>query len=335
MVNFAWPWVFWLLPFPYFIYRLAPRARKYDAALFVPFYREVRSFEEKQHPAVQSSGVKTLLLLLVWCLLVLSASRPQWTGDPVALPVTGRDLMLAVDISGSMQQDDMVVRGRQVSRLALVKEVVNEFIERRAGDRIGLLLFGTEAYIQAPLTFDRRTVRTLLNEAQIGFAGEKTSIGDAVGLAVKHLQGRPDDSRVLILLTDGRNTAGKVDPLQAAKLAARTGMKIYTIGVGAEEMVVRDFFGIRRVNPSADLDEEGLREMADLTGGKYFRARDPAELEQVYALIDELEPAAQEDETFRPVKSLYYWPLAGGLVLSFIMTLLYMPFSVRRQSGEG
>lgn len=331
MLNFAWPWAFWLLPLPLFVYRLAPRARKYDAALFVPFYREVLFWEEKQYTAARTSSVKIIFLLLAWCLLVLAVSRPQWTGDPVALPASGRDLLLAVDISGSMRQDDMIIDGRPVSRLDLIKQVVNDFIERRVGDRIGLLLFGTEAYVQAPLTFDRRTVKTLLNEAQIGFAGEKTSIGDVIGLAVKHLQNRPDDSRVLILLTDGSNTAGNVEPLQAAKLAAETGVKIYTIGVGAEEMTVRDFFGVRRVNPSADLDEEVLEKIANLTGGKYFRARNPEELEQVYTAIDELEPVEQESEIFRPIKALYYWPLAGALILSFILTLLHAPLPFRSQ----
>jgi len=329
MLNFAWPWAFWLLPLPFFMYKLVPKARKYDAALFVPFYRDVLFFEDKQYTAVRSSVVKIIILLLSWCLLVLAVSRPQWTGDPVALPASGRDLLLAVDISGSMKQDDMVINGKQVSRIALVKYVVNDFIERRVGDRIGLLLFGTEAYIQVPLTFDRQTVRTLFNEAQIGFAGEKTSIGDALGLAVKHLQDRPEDSRVLILLTDGSNTAGNVDPLQAAKLAVQTEVKVYTIGVGADEMMIRDFFGVRRVNPSADLDEETLQEIAHLTGGQYFRARNPDELEQVYTIIDTLEPAEQESEIYRPIKALYYWPLAGALIFSFITALLYVPFPFR------
>ena len=334
MLNFAWAWAFWLLPLPFFMYKLVPRARKYDAALFVPFYRDVLSFEDMQYTAVRSGVIKVMLLILVWFLLVLAVSRPQWTGDPVALPASGRDLLLAVDISGSMKQDDMIINGKQVSRIALVKYVVNDFIGRRAGDRIGLLLFGTEAYVQAPLTFDRQTVKTLFNEAQIGFAGQKTSIGDAIGLAVKHLQDRPDESKILILLTDGSNTAGNVEPLQAAKLAAQTGVKIYTIGVGADEMMIRDFFGARRVNPSADLDEETLQEIAKATGGQYYRARNPEELEQVYDLINKIEPVEQENETFRPIKALYYWPLAGALLLSFMIALFYVPFPFRwRRKG--
>jgi Ca-activated chloride channel family protein len=331
MMQFVWPWAFWLLPLPFLVYKGLPKARKYDAALYVPFYHDVVGFEAKQYSSARTGFIKVLLLMLMWCLLVLAISRPQWIGEPIALPSSGRDLMLAVDISGSMKIDDMIMDGKQVERITLVKKVVNEFVERRTGDRVGLLLFGTEAYLQVPLTFDRKTVKTLFNEAQLGFAGEKTSIGDAIGLAVKRLKERPDDSRVLILLTDGMNTAGKVEPVQAAQLAAQTNVKIYTIGVGADEMIVRDFFGSRRINPSAELDEETLQEIADLTGGKYFRARDPEELEKIYQLIDKLEPVKQEDETFRPVKALFYLPLAGALILSFLAACRHIPFFSRRK----
>lgn len=326
MLNFLWPWAFWLLPLPLLVYFLLPRSRKQEAALFVPFYQDVLSFEQQNELSSGSSLVKALLLLLIWSLLVAAVSRPQWVGDPIAMPTVGRDLMLAVDISGSMAQEDMMIGRQQVSRIDLVKKVANEFIERRIGDRIGLLLFGTEAYIQAPMTFDRQTVKILFNEAQIGFAGTKTSIGDAIGLAVKRLKDRPDDNRILILLTDGSNTAGSIEPLKATELAAQTGVRIYTIGVGADEMVIRSLFGSQRINPSADLDEDTLQKIAELTNGKYFRARNPGELEEIYLLIDELEPLQQESEIFRPVKTLFYLPLAGALLLSFLMGLL-IPFN--------
>lgn len=327
MIDFIWIWAFWLLPLPILVHWGLPKAKKQDAALYVPFYRDVAGFDARLAPPVRTGAIKAILLILVWCLLILALSRPQWVGEPIALPASGRDLMLAVDISGSMEEyQDMIIDGQQVSRIAMAKKVVNEFIERRAGDRIGLLLFGTQAYLQAPLTFDRKTVKILFNEAQVGFAGEKTSIGDALGLAVKRLKERPDESRVLILLTDGQNTAGEVEPLQAAKLAAQTGIKVYTIGVGADEMMVRTFFGTRRINPSAELDEATLQQIAEMTGGQYFRARDPEELEKVYQKIDELEPVDQEAETFRPVKALYYLPLSAALLLSFLTALLRMPF---------
>jgi len=323
MLSFAWPWAFLLLPLPLLIYFTWPRAGREEAALLVPFFREVASLAPR---AAAKGGLRRpgllLLLTLIWLLLVAALARPQWVGGPTALPVVGRDLMVAVDISGSMAQEDMVVGASQVSRLDLVKKVVGDFLDRRVGDRVGLLLFGTEAYIQAPLTFDRQTVKILLNEALIGFAGKQTSLGDAILLAVKHLKDRPASSRVLILLTDGTNTAGKVEPLTAADLAGKTGVRIYTIGVGAAEMVVQTFFGDQRVNPSADLDENTLGKIATATGGRYFRARDSAELAEIYQVIDHLEPVEQASEIYRPIQSFFYWPLAGALGLSFLVALL-------------
>jgi len=319
MLNLIWPWVLWLLPLPLLAYFLLPKSGRREAALFVPFYQDVLSFEkETDHSGSGRRIDRWLFLLSIWILLVTASARPQWVGVPVPLPSVGRDLMLAVDISGSMAQEDMVLNGDRVTRLDLVKYVVNDFIERRVGDRVGLLLFGTEAYIQTPLTFDRKTVRVLLDEALIGFAGKKTSIGDAIGLAVKRLRERPDDNRTLILLTDGSNTAGSVDPLTASELAAKNKVRIHTIGVGADEMVVHGIFGSQRVNPSADLDEETLQKIAEQTGGRYFRARNPQELEKIYRLIDEIEPIEQESEIFRPVKSLFHLPLAAALILSFL-----------------
>jgi len=335
MIHLVWPWVFWLLPLPVLVYKAIPKAREYDTALYVPFYQDIVAFESEHHRPARAGIINVILLIVIWCLLVLALSRPQWIGDPVALPASGRDLLLAVDISGSMAQEDMIMDGKQVSRITLVKKVVNDFIDRRTGDRVGLLLFGTEAYIQVPLTFDRETVKTLFNEAQLGFAGKQTSIGDAIGLAVKRLKERPDNSRVLILLTDGRSNAGKVEPVQAAQLAAQTGVKIYTIGVGADEMMVRDLFGYRRVDPSIDLDEETLQKIADLTGGRYFRARNPEELEEIYKVIDKLEPVEQEAETFRPVKALFYLPLSWALMISFLAACLHIPFiSWPKRSGR-
>ncbi|NTV14610.1 MAG: VWA domain-containing protein [Desulfobulbaceae bacterium] len=323
MLSFAWPWAFLLLPLPLLVYFGMPRAGREEPALLVPFFREVAALTPR--PVTRGGGQRTgllLLLVLIWFLLVSAGARPQWLGGPAALPAVGRDLMLAVDISGSMAQEDMVIGMTPVARLDLVKKVVGDFLARRVGDRVGLLLFGTEAYLQAPLTFDRQTVKTLLNEALIGFAGKKTSLGDAIMLAVKHLKDRPAASRVLILLTDGSNTAGNIAPLTAADLAAQSGVRIYTVGVGAAEMVVRTFFGNQRVNPAADLDEPTLAQIAAATSGRYFRARDSAELEKIYQVIDQLEPVAQESEIYRPVQSLYYWPLAGALALSFLVALL-------------
>jgi Ca-activated chloride channel family protein len=190
--------------------------------------------------------------------------------------------------------------------------------------------------VQAPLTFDLDTVGRFLHEAQIGFAGEETAIGDAIGLAIKRLRERPGERHVLILLTDGANTAGNVTPAEAAKLAAENNIMIYTVGVGADELILPGpfggNFGARRVNPSRDLDEDALKNIAAVTGGKYFRARNPEELAGIYRLLDSLEPVADKTQTFRPQRSLFYWPLAAALLLSFIAALQAAPWRIRASS---
>lgn len=322
MLEFAWPWLFLLIPLPVLIYWLAPRREHQDIAVQVPFYGVLaQAMTPSSRGRLGSQWVHKLLLLLVWVLCVIAAARPQWIGDPIALPATGRDLLLAVDISGSMETPDMTLDGRNLQRIDVVKYVVSDFVERRQSDRLGLILFGSQAYLQAPLTFDRETVRELLQEAQLGFAGQQTAIGDAIGLAVKRLRDRPSDSRVLILLTDGANTAGEVEPRQAADLAKLAGIKIYTVGVGADEMVQQTLFGRRKINPSADLDEGTLRYIAEQTGGRYFRARNPQELIEIYGELDQLEPVEQNDATFRPINALYYWPLACAFILSLVLAL--------------
>lgn len=242
--------------------------------------------------------------------------------------------MLAVDLSGSMEADDMVIGNRQVSRLAAVKAVAGEFIDRRVGDRLGLILFGDRAYLQTPLTLDRKTVKTLLQESAIGLAGKKTAIGDAIGLAVKRLRNEPEQNRVLILLTDGSNTAGSIEPLKAADLAAQEKIRIYTIGVGADSRMVRDLFG-RQQAVSADIDEETLQAISDKTGGSYYRARDVESLLQIYSLLDEVEPIADDVEVYRPINELYFWPLSIAMVLSILLALSklsLLSFLLRREA---
>jgi Ca-activated chloride channel family protein len=318
-LEFAWPWLFAVLPLPLLVAWLMPQASGMPGtALRVPFYAALSSVSTGgQSPP---SRGRLLLAALAWVLLVFAAARPQFVGPPVRLPVTGRDLLLAVDISGSMETEDMQLGERVTDRLTAVKAVAGEFIEQRKGDRLGLILFGDQAYMQAPLTFDRETVHTLLNESAIGLAGKSTAIGDAIGLAVKRLRERPAENRVLILLTDGANTSGSVDPLKAADLAAHEGVRIYTIGVGADEMLVRGFFGTQRV-ASTELDEATLTAIAQKTGGQYFRARDIDSLQKIYALLDKLEPVSRDEETFRPVHELYAWPLSGALLLTALLAL--------------
>lgn len=318
MWQLAWPWMLLLLPLPWIVRRyVAPDPQDKDAALRTPLARE---FSVASGPGRLGGPQPWRLALLgaIWALVLLAAARPQHVGEPVALPVTGRDLLMAVDLSGSMEERDFQLGGEWVDRLTATKAVAKDFIERRVGDRIGLILFGRETYLQTPLTFDRATVQTLLDEAVIGLAGTETAIGDAIGLAIRTLTdaGIEQNRRVLVLLTDGANTAGAIDPLKAAELARQRGMVIYTVGIGADAVLVRSLFGVRRINPSSDLDEETLTTIAEGTGGAYFRARDVEAFERIYGILDELEPAAAEESGFRPVIEYFHWPLGAALALA-------------------
>lgn len=330
MLEFQASWVFYCLPLPLLVYWLVPRAQQQQTAIRVPFYQQLGALESQQQNAINKKPLRILSSLVIWCCLITAAASPTWIGDPITLPANGRDLMLAIDLSESMQIEDMQIRGEQTNRLIAVKAVMDDFIARRKGDRIGLILFGSKAYVQAPLTFDRATVQRFLRESQIGFAGGSTAIGDTLGLAVKRLRKRPGDRHVLVLLTDGANTSGEVQPLAAAKFAADNNIIVYTIGVGADEMVTPGIFGSsfgsRTVNPSADLDEKTLQQIASLTGGRYFRARSPEQLINIYQLLDQLEPVEDNQQTFRPSKNLFYWPLGAALLLSLLVATLLLPW---------
>ena len=319
MLQIEWPLVLLALPLPLLVYLLLPPGGLQSrSALRVPVIDDYR-FAGRTSPVLRPRRWRQWLAVLAWLLLVLAASRPQWLGEAVTLPVSGRDLMLAVDLSDSMRTADFRIDGEQVNRLQATRQVASQFIERRRGDRLGLILFGTRAYLQVPLTFDNHTVIRLLQEAALGLAGERTAIGDAIGLAIKRLDLEADNSRVLVLMTDGANTAGEVAPLKAAQLAAERGLKIYTIGIGADQDIETSWFGIRRRSPSAQLDEESLRAIAQQTGGQYFRARDSEELEQIYRLLDELEPMPRDSEKLRSVSALFVWPLGIALALAAML----------------
>ncbi|MCP4044794.1 MAG: VWA domain-containing protein [Gammaproteobacteria bacterium] len=328
----AWPWLLLLAPLPWLLRLLIPPSSSSDLqALRVPWFSSVAGSGKSgwmRRPWL------ALVATLIWLLLVVAASRPQWVGEIESLPVTGRDLLLAVDISGSMDTQDMILKKTAVNRLKVVKKVAGEFIQRRHGDRVGLILFGSRAYLQTPLTFDTETTATLLDESEIGLAGRETAIGDAIGLAVKRLRDDAASDRVLVLLTDGANTSGEVQPLQAAEFAARDGLTVYTVGVGADEMMVQDFFGSRVVNPSADLDEDTLRSIAEQTGGRYFRARDARGLERIYEILDELEPVESDVEIIRPIDELFFWPMGLAYTFALLAALITIrPIKFRMPSS--
>ena len=319
MIHFAWPWMLLCLPLPLLLARLLPPLQPQGAALFLPFAASV--VEAPASFALRRPGARRLLLALIWLLLILAALRPQWLDQPQPVPTTGRRLLLAVDVSGSMATPDMA---RGASRLDVVKQVAGDFIQHRHGDQVGLILFGTQPYLQAPLTADLDTAGQFLREAQVGVAGPQTAIGDAIGLAIKRLRDGSNDAgatsmknTVLILLTDGGNDAGMMDPVEAAKVAAESGLRIYTIGVGAAAQ--GGFFGS---SGNTDLDETTLKAIASTTCGQYFRATDAEALQQVYRAIDQLEPAAGAEQWYRPTTEWFHWPLGLALLLSLPAVLL-------------
>lgn len=336
MLSLAYPWVLLLILAPLLLQWKKPTAHTVDAPVFpVGHWLSDLPGVSRQGNAVPRWH--TLVLLLAWVLLVLALARPQHVGEQVQMPVSGRDLMLVVDISPSMEERDMVIHSRSINRLQAVKRVLNEFIARREGDRLGLILFGTEPYVQAPLTFDLETLETLLQESGIGMAGRATAIGDAVGLATKRLRDRPQQQRVVVLLTDGANTAGQITPDKATEIAAAAGVRLYTIGIGADSMIQRGMLGSRRVNPSRDLDENLLTRMAQQTGGEYFRARSLPELELIYETINKLEPIELDGKFYRPVTDLFFWPtgMAAALWLSLFLVLRPMGKFIRARQHSG
>jgi len=325
MYSLAWPWMLLALPLPLLVRKLIPAMTgSVDAGLKVPSLTGFDLLTDRSE-VEQLLNWRFWVMVVAWLLLVLASARPERIGDELDVQVSGRNLMLAVDLSGSMDAKDFVLGNRKVDRLTATKAVASDFISRREGDRIGLILFGEKAYLQVPLTLDRETVKVLLLEAFIGLAGEKTAIGDAITLAVKRIyeQGENANEQILVLLTDGANTAGSVLPIRAAELAQQIGLRVYTIGIGADTMVVNSpLGGTRRTNPSSDLDEETLNEIAKLTGGRYFRARDTAALQEIYRILDKMEPVEEPEAGFRPVKSMYQWPLGGAIVLASFLALL-------------
>lgn len=319
-MEFLWPLAFLLLPLPLVIrWLMKPAEVPMTGALKVPFFNRLNRSARGGGPGSATNWLRLMTATLVWLLLVTALARPVHVGPEVPLPIEGRNVMMAIDLSGSMGQEDFAIDGRPSTRLAVVKDAAQDFITRRKGDRIGLVLFSDRAYLQAPLTFDRKVVGKLLDEAHVGLTGRETAIGDAIAVSVKRLKDRPADSRVLILLTDGASNAGAMDPLTAAKVANDLGIRVYTIGVGAGQQTIETAFGRQIVDLSRDLDEATLKRIADETGGRYFRARDLAGLSQIYTEIDRLEPVQDKPKTVRPSVALFQWPLGAALVLTILL----------------
>jgi Ca-activated chloride channel family protein len=320
MIESAFPWALLALPVPLLVWWMLPRApREGGAALRVPFLSTLRRLPASQSAKPARSFAVVAAKTAIWLLLIAAAAQPRWVGEPQPVASNGRDLMLALDLSASMAAPDYSVHGRRVDRHTIVNAVAKDFVGRREGDRVGLILFGSRAYLQAPLTLDRDSIVEMLDQSEVGLAGRETAIGDAIGLAVKHLRDRPAEHRVLVLLSDGESNAGVLDPVAAADLATQTGVRVYTIGIGAEERTIQTPFGPRVIGGGSGLDEQTLAEVATRTGGQYFRARDTESLVTVYRQIDALEPSEGEAAFVRPMRALFHLPLAAAFAVGTLL----------------
>jgi Ca-activated chloride channel family protein len=333
MLEFHWPWMALLLIAPLLIRSLWSRptdeghksVEGTQTTLLHPSLSHLgEAFSIRKPKQPLSRRLHGWLLYLFWALLVAALMRPQWLEPHTENRTEGYDLMLAVDTSRSMTALDFTLDDKQVSRMQVVKGVVSKFIKARRGDRVGLVIFGSRAFVLSPLTFDLNAVDKLLNELVPAIAGPATAMGDAMGLGVKKLRDRPEGSRVLILVTDGKNEGGIIPPLKAAELAQREGIRIYTIGVGSDEKRVKILDPEMRRYVWAEglgFDEETLQQIAQATGGAYFRATDTEALENIYRRIDELEKTEAESRTVFIPRPLYHWPLALALLCLLVLGL--------------
>lgn len=332
MFHFYWPWFSLLLPLPFIVRWIAPSKENEEGGVpeihFPAIHRIKNAFSSRQTAAKRSDRLFFLLLSLSWLFLVLALMQPEKVDQFKQVKNKGYDLLLAVDISGSMQALDFSIPSKTLSRLDATKDVVSKFVLGRQGDRVGLVTFGEHAYLHVPLTLDTISVSRMLNDTVSGMAGNATAIGDAIGLSVRTLRERPEGSRVLVLLTDGEDNASSIPPLEAAKLAKQYGIRIYTIGVGRNGMVPfpnqAGGYGMAQVS----IDEGLLKEIAAMTGGQHFMATDKRALQSVYRKINELEKTESDQTIFLIREPLYYYPL--GIAMGLLLILSLVPLLKRR-----
>lgn len=311
MLTFAYPWMAVFIILPFVVRRFAPAHKTHQLAIRVPFLQRVAEIlqQRPQKGAVIMKGgvLQTSFLWLCWLLILLTLARPQWIEDPIIRELPMRDMMLAVDLSGSMEATDFKSQdGNAISRLDAVKIVLDQFLEQRKGDRVGLIFFGSAPFLQVPFTEDLAVCRQLLKEAQVRMAGPQTAFGDAIGLAIQRFDQSEMEKRVLIVLTDGNDTASALPPSEAASIAAKNKITIYTVGVGDPEAVGEEKF-----------DEVVLKAVAEVTNGQYFYAQDGTQLQEIYQQIDQLEVQKVQTQSYRPRNELFYQPLIIVMVLVF------------------
>lgn len=312
MLHFSYPWMFLLLLLPFLVHYLAPAYREPRTAVKVPFLDLLsRLTGQQQNQAtalVRRTRLQKVQIVLVWLALVVALARPMWMDEPIVRDLPMRDLLVALDLSGSMETRDFTDESGAISdRLTAARQVLDEFLSRREGDRVGMIFFGSAAFVQAPFTEDLVVVRELLGEAQVRMLGPRTMLGDAIGVAIQLFERSEVDERVLIVLTDGNDTGSMVPPLRAAEIAADNGVTIHTVAMGDPEAAGEQA-----------LDEATLEGIAEVTGGQYFHAQDRQELEGIYQALDQLNPRKVESLSYRPEHELYFWPLGFALVLSLL-----------------
>ena len=324
MLELSHPWALLLLPLPLLVWWLAPPQRERVSALRVPFFEQIAAAAGSEARAgaivMRRRWLQMVMAIIVWALIVTGLAKPEWVGEPIMRTEAARDIMLALDLSGSMDYVDFPgEEGADVSRFEAVQRVVDRFVARRESDRIGLIVFGTKAYLQLPFTRDLETARALVDLMEVGMAGPKTALGDSIGLAISAFEKSEVDDRLLILLTDGNDTASKMTPVNAADIAKLNGVEIYTIGIGNTEATGED-----------RVDFDTLAKIARRTGGEFFNAEDEAGLEAVYRRIDESTVADVRTQSWRPRDSLVHWPVGIAVVLVLLTYALLLARSRRR-----
>lgn len=328
MLEFDYSWLFFLLPVPLVVWWLAPPYKERREAVRTPFFDQLAELTGKP-PASEAvilrrSWIQRLLLPLCWVLLIAALARPQWVEDPITKTESARDLMIAVDLSGSMEAMDFNdPSGEPIDRLSAVKMVLDDFIARRKRDRLGLIFFGTAAFLQVPFTQDHDTCRTLLEEAQVRMAGPQTMLGDAIGLAIKLFEKSKTGNRVLILMTDGNDTGSKIPPIKAAEIASQYDVTVYCVAIGDPE-----------TTGEQKLDETTLQDIASQTGGHFYRAIDREQLERIYQDLEKLEPQKFETLSYRPKRALFHWPLGSAIVLILSYHSLLVMVSLWQRGGH-
>lgn len=327
MLEFAFPWALLALPLPLLSWWLLPPQRERVSALRIPFFERVVAAAGSEARAgaviLHRRWLQIAVAVFVWVLLVAGLAKPEWVGEPIVRSEAARDVMLAIDLSGSMDYRDFPGEdGNNVSRFAAVQRVVDRFVAQRDSDRVGLIAFGTKAYLQLPFTRDLDTARSLVALMEVGMAGPQTALGDSIGLAIRSFESSDVDDRILILLTDGNDTASKMTPINAADIAALNGVEIYTIGIGDTEATGED-----------RVDFNVLAGIAARTGGQFFNAEDETALEQVYRRIDETAAADVRTQSWRPRTSLVHWPAGAAVVVGLLAGGMLLVGTRRRPAG--